>query len=555
MYHTLSVQSDHPRLTAAVQRHLSRHGIRPGTDFTLHLIRSDLLPRCGFRLTISGPTATVTAATQLGLFAGAGRFLRTIRLQDDAFAAPTTDVTFTPQKEIIGTYFATHFDNYYMHAPLPELAAYLEELAMWGQNTLLVWFDMHAYTGMDDPAAAPVIRRLREILSSAREIGMKIGFTALANEGFSTTPQECLAEWAAQNGYHSSPCGHYHVEVCPSKMGGLDLLLRNRRDMLAYFGDLAPDFFSLWPYDQGGCTCAGCAPWGSRGYLSLLGPLRDLIRQFAPDATLACVGWDFDHFTSGEWDGIFAADPAVFNGYHYLGGISTASAHLPASIQKGSGPAGLGTLGFPEISMRGCTPWGGFGANPYPAALQTEWDVTGYSQAGAWSYSEGIFDDCNKAVILSMHTGECATAIEALSAYGRMYFSHRHGAAIAEALTLMETTLPRYVAKNPDRHAPDRVILENPTNVQRVYELVTRVDGLLPTGVRESWRWRLVRIRALADKLLLEADGYITDECDGLLGELESLYHTDEATLYTVMPATRHGLKKRFDDPHREYYL
>ena len=30
---------------------------------------------------------------------------------------------------------------------------YVEELALWGCNTLAVWFDLHHYHGIDDPEA------------------------------------------------------------------------------------------------------------------------------------------------------------------------------------------------------------------------------------------------------------------------------------------------------------------------------------------------------------------------------------------------------------------
>ncbi len=115
--------------------------------------------------------------------------------------------------------------------------------------------------------------------------------------------------------------------------------------------------------------------------------------------------------------------------------------------------------------------------------------------------------------------------------------------------------MPRYVAKNPDRGAADRVVLENPTHVERIYTLLSAVDDAMSPPMRESWRWQLLFLRAQADRELVLADGYISDRCDQLLRTLESLYHTDASTLYTVTPATREGLRKRFDDPHSEYYV
>ncbi|MBR3923821.1 MAG: hypothetical protein IKJ45_11960 [Kiritimatiellae bacterium] len=51
--------------------------------------------------------------------------------------------------------------------------------------------------------------------------------------------------------------GHYHVELCPSKPGAMELLLSWRRQVFEAFGETPPTDITIFPYDQGGCT------WGS----------------------------------------------------------------------------------------------------------------------------------------------------------------------------------------------------------------------------------------------------------------------------------------------------
>jgi len=66
-------------------------------------------------------------------------------------------------------------------------------------------------------------------------------------------------------------------------------------------------------------------------------------------------------------------------------------------IQHGV-PGGLPMINFPEISMYNMFPWGGYGANPLPRHIQRIWDSAGAHLAGGFPYSEGIFEDLNKAV-------------------------------------------------------------------------------------------------------------------------------------------------------------
>ena len=48
-------------------------------------------------------------------------------------------------------YLATHFRNFYHRAPIQEVEAYIEDLALWGYNAITVWFDRHHYSSIHDP--------------------------------------------------------------------------------------------------------------------------------------------------------------------------------------------------------------------------------------------------------------------------------------------------------------------------------------------------------------------------------------------------------------------
>ena len=221
----------------------------------------------------------ISGADARGVLYGVGKFLRTSGYTPEGLVPSAWQGTSVPQKPVRGIYFASHFHNYYHEAPEADIVRYVEQLALWGTNVLAVWFDMHHFCGMQDPAAQAMLERLRIILRAAKEIGIGTGLVTIGNEGYANSPMELRADWTAgHDGYHHQPGGHYHVELCPSKPGAIDLMLRTQAERLDAFADIGIDYVWIWPYDQGGCTCSECRPWGVNGFLRVAEPLARLIQ-------------------------------------------------------------------------------------------------------------------------------------------------------------------------------------------------------------------------------------------------------------------------------------
>ena len=83
------------------------------------------------------------------------------------------------------------------------------------------------------------------------------------------------------NGY-TGPLSHYHVEVCPNLPAGREYILHKLEEEFQRFSDIELDFLSLWPYDQGGCTCAKCKPWGANGFVMMAEAIAVLFRALLP---------------------------------------------------------------------------------------------------------------------------------------------------------------------------------------------------------------------------------------------------------------------------------
>ena len=500
--------------------------------------------REGFRIDSDRKQTRITGNDERGLLYGIGKYLR-----DQSWRGVSV-----PEKQVRGMYFATHFHNFYHDAPIEQVTQYIEELALWGCNVLSVWFDMHHYNGIADPAAQAMLDRLRAMLRAANAVGMGAGLTMLSNEGYANSPVELRADWrAGQNGYTREPVGHYHVEVCPSQSGATELLLARRRELFAALSGIEIEYLWIWPYDQGGCTCARCAPWGANGFIKLATKLGELCRQVHPRAKVILSTWGFDIFTTGEWAGLhraFTTKPA------WADYLMVDLRHGPGATFLGQhgAPGGLPLLDFPEISMMGMTPWGGFGANAMPQFWGKYWAEARERLAGGFPYSEGIFEDLNKVVLLQSYWDGRRSAADIMREYIAAEFAPAVVEDVATAIAMSEKNLGtelRIVVNKQEymvyhfmaalKGGQSYKLLYKQPAVKQTAEclaLFKQAEAKLPARVQQSWRWRILAIRAAMDDALAKGGPNPSAEYDELFEALIGIYHAKNAE-EPVLPPSR----------------
>ncbi len=457
-----------------------------------------------------------------------------------------------PAKTERGVYFATHFGNWYEQATDDEISDYVKELKSWDCTGLSAWFDMHDYASVRDPRADGRLARIRGIFRQAKALGMTRDLTFLANESFSDSPPTLRADWkAGKNGYVWDLVGHYHCELCPSKPGATELLLDWRRDVLAAFADERPTSVTICPYDQGGCTCSNCAPWGAKAFLELSERLSACVRAQYPGATVNLSTWRFDSFGAlGEWAGL----------ERQIGEVRKWADRMivqPRDLDMLETKDLLPHFSMCEISMEGMLPWGGFGANPRPAHIQDE--IARHPKCiGLRPYSEGIYEDFNKVVALLLLSGRCRTASEAADEYAARYFGEAALGVLPEVARLMEVSMDHqaYLVQHGRRHdfyslgeidadAAWELVLDapkaDPQRTARVRELLVRTEKRLDERVRTGWRWRLFRIRAEIDYALARKAS--PESLVPLFEELASLYRVSERTIPCLVPPSLRRLR------------
>ena len=466
--------------------------------------------------------------------------------------AATLSVAAAAARPERGVYFATHFGNWYDRAPDEEIVRYVEELAEWGCADVSAWFDMHDYKGIDDPRAQRRLKRVKTIFGAAQRAGMGRDLLFLANEAFADSPQALRADWkGGANGYSRDLCGHYCVELCPSKPGAVEQLLAWRRQVFDAFADTPLTRVTIWPYDQGGCTCAACAPWGAKAYPDLAKRMAELARATFPKVSVNLSTWYFGDFRvdkDDEWKGLRARADEI---RPWADRLYVTTYDLPRLARDPFMPH----FAMNEISMAGMDPWGFFGANPMPKALERQ--VLGHPSAlGFRPYSEGIYEDLNKVIVLALLTGRAKTAAEAVEAYATRYFGAATREAVREAAFILERNLghkaelwqggrrlglvEKRPALDPNRPAEVRAACSRLDRAAalRADALLKAAEEKMSAEARRSWRWRLLRIRADFDAAT--ARGEPLD--DAALEELAALYHAGPDTIMGLKPISARQL-------------
>jgi len=534
---------------AVLRRSLNRYlklrgaGLEEMGGYTIRLQVGEAVPY-SYMLEPEENGVSITASCDCDAHAAVGHLLALLNICEGTEFTPLREtVIHTHQKAVRGMYFATHFYNFYHSAPVEEVYEVIEDLALQGCNSLLVWFDMHHFASMQDPEAVELAERLKKFLLYSKSIGMSRAMLMLSNESFANSPEHLRAQWEPRGNYLHKLNGHFHVEVCPSTDEGMAEILRQRQEMLEYFRSVELDYVVYWPYDQGGCSCEKCEPWGTNGFLKILPHFQNLAKAYFPNAEVIVSTWDFDGFIKGEWDGLYRK---LVSGE--LKGIKNVMAYfhngdLPQSIAQEGAPNGIRLVDFPEISMHSTTPWGGYGGVLDMEYLERSWCKEIFD--GGYPYSEGIYECVNKFIVLTcFYSGRYQTVQDALRGFIRQYFCC-DGEDLFRAMLLMQhSTVKKKL--NAEMHFGAWPIEKNrqfQVNAEKedvlfIRETFEKYHNLLPEKITAGYMFRIFYLRAVIDWELMQNDFLFSksEEAQNAVKELDAIYHTSGQSHEFVRP-------------------
>jgi hypothetical protein len=444
---------------------------------TVSLSVDPAIGREGFRISDrAGGGIDVVGQNELGILYGLGKFLRTSRFSEDGFVPGTWRGESIPKKPIRGIYFATHFHNFYQEAPIETIQRYVQELALWGCNNLMIWYDMHHFDGYNDPNAVTFRNRLDGILKTASDLGIGTSFMVIGNEGYNNSPPEIRSQGGRRGGY-------YECQICPNKPGALEYEVRIQTEVMDWMRPHNPKYICIWPFDQGGCSCDQCEPWALNGFLKCAKPISYAARQKLPGVKVILSNWYYKEHEKEALGKILATEEDSWVDY-VMGPVP--GSNVPA-------------VNFPEISMQGVKPWGGYGAIPIPNRLEYLPNLDTIHKfsspdmlfspiidnQGGWMYSEGLFEDMNKIMVLQEYWNPDQSVFEALREYAAYEFSSEVVEDVVSIVKILENNFPR------DQIGSDAL---------KAHALAEKVNTSLTSSVRKSWRWRILYLRALIDK-------------------------------------------------------
>lgn len=236
----------------------------------------------GYRISDDADGAVRIAGNdERGMLYGIGRFLHSLAPAGRDGIAASWRGTSVPRTRWRGIYIANNFNNWNRTAPIEEFIRYMEELALWGLNTLAFNFNFSSLQDPSEPGTAAHLSRCRRILDAAHTLGIRTGLLVCANADCPNPPPELVAPPFPD----ATPArrGYWEGYICPSRPEGRRMLIDWFDHCFALFRDSPVDFVTTFPYDAGGCGCKDCWPWGARGYLRISEAIAELAKKhFGP---------------------------------------------------------------------------------------------------------------------------------------------------------------------------------------------------------------------------------------------------------------------------------
>jgi len=443
----------------------------------------------GYRIENDGAALRIIGHDPAGLLYGVGRFLHSAVSGDGTFVpAAAWQGSSSPAGRFRGMYFAHNFHNWYRSAPLADSIRYIEDLALWGLNAIAFPCDTNPPCPPDEIENV-MLPKQRELIKAAKRVGIRAGMITVSNS-IMTVPSADIAATPVPD-TQPERRGNIGNRVCPSHPQGMARLISKFDRSLEAYRSVGLDFVVAFPYDEGGCGCAQCKPWGGRGFLKACRELSRLAKEKYPDCRFVAGTWCFDVLNTpeGEFDGLDRHIRMNPGWCDYV--MCDAHGDFPKWPLEHGSPGGLPMINFAEISMWGRWPWGGSGANPYPHRIARIWSQARHLLTGGLPYSEGRYEDLNKVMCLNLFWDKDADPDQVTRAYLRYEFGPTVVDSMTEVIQIMEEIQP------PEFRTHEKA--------KRVFDLMREVAAHLPAKVLSAWRWRMLYLRAVID---LEAATY-----------------------------------------------
>jgi len=462
---------------------------------------------------------------------GAGVLLRTIRYGEKSFSVEDGEYRFSPANPCRIAYLARHFNNWYHRAGADELVRYVEDLALWGLNGFMMQLDYPAVDMVWSTEGDRTVFAAASVALGERIHALDMDLVTFG--GDNCAPEDMPPAFRATKDPKGSR-GADEYNVCPEKPGALDYLMRLWQGKMERQRHIPVSGLVYWPFDEGGCACEKCAPWGGNGYVRLIERLAKMNEKVYPGVKHIVSTW---FFRDDDWEAFYA----YLKKQDWIGALLIdAHGDFPKYPVEHPLPKNIPVITFPEISMWGRFPWGGTGANPLPARFERLYRQCQFIATGFALYSEGIYEDVNKIVINGLYVNPNLTHGDVLREYARWELpgcDEQDFMSLCAKLEDIYETQSINKKKGRRGHRMSRYLKETPQDQElsrraRVAHeaavLADTIDASILPRMRRSWRWRQIYLRAKIDEAVYAARDARTPAALSAYAELTGIYHAEK---------------------------
>ena len=466
--------------------------------------------------------AVIRAGRFRGLVHGAGLLMRKLNYGRQTFSMSDGEYLFCPKKSLRMGYLARHFHNWYHLANADEILEYIDDLVLMGFNAFNY---QYFYPEVNLAGSTPEERAAFETVSAkmlARIRALDAGFCE--NGGSNQVPLDSPERFRGVP--NSDPKrGNLGFNACPSKPGGMEFICDFRKKRLKELEGLEIDYFNHWPFDEGGCECKECKPWGGNGFLRLIERLHALNVKAHPNAKTMVSTWVFH---DDDWEGLYKWLEKV-DWVDYI--LADSHREFPKYPLEHPVPKEIPIVTFPEISMWGRDPWGGYGATALPKRFTRLFRQAERVTGGFMIYSEGIYEDINKWIVNGLYIDPQADPDELLRSYASYELPGVNPDDFVKLCEIYETnhlfpqgrTTPVFTSIGED-NAELAAYRGRACEADR---LVEKMDREIFPAFKGGWRWRLIYLRAKIDREIFNHRNAMPATARRYFEELVTLFHAN----------------------------
>ncbi len=400
---------------------------------------------------------------------------------------------------------------------LAQWEAQVADLAAWGFNLVRrrlfdsafdTWLNEQEWMVQDGPGKMGWELE-KQLNQTIHDYGLEVGVSY---------PPNTIAQAVTRDDWH--PGSFWPRLACPTLPAARDRILYER---LLIFKELKyVDHLFVPPYKVGGCACENCRPW-ARTYLELVGDLAKYLHRYHPQAQV----WISNQgFSASEnewlWETLKRDQPEWMRVLEWGANTYGSLDSEPGSARRKTGQRFYPVVGAvartlqetvrrlpidwklvlrPDVTHTFQPQYGLEHIDPAlfrlhtlespfarPLGYHEVFRSSAGASAGVTLYSEGIYDDLNKALWAGWMWSPNLTPWDATLTYTRYWFGENAAQLIAEAVLLSEANWETPLKGNEQ--------------IEQVTLLLDQAKMRVPPHLQEdNWRWTMWRLRGLLDLL------------------------------------------------------